>query len=344
MKKCFYQTLVFLIIGLCTFGQKITSRKQFFNKDEIIEATLRTNYQQLIEQKKDPQFIPAILTWQDADTLGTDISEKIQVKLRGNFRKDQCSFASMMFDFSDSTNQSRLKNLKELKVVVPCEWGSDDEQYVIKEYLLYKMYQLFTPYSFRVRMFHFKFDDNSGYMKPYKQYGFMIEPMDDLAKRTNSKEDKKSKIPEAGTNRQHTTLVSIFQYMIGNTDWVIPPRHNIKMVFPKKTGADTKPIVIPYDFDYCGAVNALYAEPPEHIGIKKVTERKYLGYARTIAEVNEVLAIFKSKEDDIMNILEECSLLKPKPKAEMKSFLEEFFTEIKDEVKVQSTFVDKARK
>jgi hypothetical protein len=336
--------IVTLSLGFNAFTQKVTSRKQFFTNEEIIKASLTTNYQKLIEQKKEPYYIPAVLAWQDIDSLGTDISANIQVKLRGNFRKDQCSFASMMFDFSDSTNQSRLKNLKELKVVVPCEWGSEDEQYVIKEYLIYKMYQLFTPYSFRVRMFHFTFDDNSGYMKPYKQYGFMIEPIDDLTKRTDTKEDKKSKIPESGTVRKHTTMVSIFQYMIGNTDWVIPPRHNIKMVFPENAGADKKTIIIPYDFDYCGAVNALYAEPPEHIGIKKVTERKYLGYTRTIEEVNETLKIFNEKRDDIMNIIEDCALLKPKPKAEMKSFLEEFFLEIKDAEKVKSTFVDKARK
>lgn len=324
-------------------AQKVFSRKQFFQQEEIIKATLTTNFQKLIEQKKDPYYIPARLTMQGVDSGGTDLVENMEVRLRGNFRKDQCSFASMMFNFKDSAKQSRLKNLKELKVVVPCEWGSDDEQYVIKEYLIYKIYQLFTPYSFRVRMLHFNFDDNSGYMKPYKQYGFMIEPIDDLAKRTNSKEDKDSKIPESGTHRSHATLVAVFQYMIGNTDWVIPPRHNIKMVFPKDSSSTVKPIVIPYDFDYCGAVNALYAEPPEHIGIKKVTERKYLGYKRTAAELKPVLQQFLIREKDILKIVESAALLKPKPKAEMLAFLQSFFTEIRDEAIVQKVFIDNAR-
>jgi hypothetical protein len=339
--------LIFLWV-LCGFAfmqataQKISSRKKFFTTEVVVEATLNTDFSNLIGQKKEPVFQPALLTWHNTDSLG-DVTEQIRVRLRGNFRKDQCSFASMMFDFSDSTKKSKLNNLKQLKIVVPCEWGSDDEQWVLREYLVYKIYQLFSEKSFRVRLMRFKFEDNSKSFKPYKQYGFAIEPIDDLAKRNKGKEvSEKRKVPSEETNRIHTTMVYIFQYMIGNTDWAIPQRHNIKMMVPKDS-ATSMPYIIPYDFDYCGAVNALYADPPPHIGIEKVTDRKYLGFPRTIQEINEVIPVFLANEQAIYKIISDFEPLKKAGKDEMSLFIQEFFNEIKVEGNLQKLFIDGAK-
>jgi hypothetical protein len=343
MKRILFFILVGTFACLLADAQKITSRKKFFTNEQIIEVSLTTNFGTLIGQKKDPVFQPATITWHNTDSLG-DVTEPIRVRLRGNFRKDQCSFASMMFDFSDSTKKSKLNNLKALKIVVPCEWGSDDEQWVLREYLVYKIYQLFTDMSFRARLLKFKFDDNSGTFKPYKQFGFALEPIDDLAKRNGYKEVKeKRKVGTEETNRAHTTMVSIFQYMIGNTDWAVPPRHNIKLIDHKDSVAIGKPFLVPYDFDYCGAVNALYADPPPHIGIEKVTDRKYLGFPRTMQEIKDAIALFLKNEEAIYALIANFAPLKKAGKDELTLFIQDFYKEIKDEKNLQKIFIDNAR-
>jgi hypothetical protein len=322
-------------------AQKIVSRKQFFTDEKLIEATLTTDFNKLIAGKKNPVYQPATLALTNLDSTG-EIKEAIKVRLRGNFRKDQCSFASMMFDFSDSTGKSRLDNFKELKVVVPCEWGSDDEQWVFREYLVYKMYQLFTEKSFRVRLMRFRFEDNTGSMKPYRQYGFILEDVDDMAKRNKCKEAENKKIMTEETNRQHTTMINIFQYMIGNTDWNVPAKHNIKFIVSRDTPT-AKPFLVPYDFDYCGAVNALYAEPAPEIGIAKVTDRKYLGFPRTIEELKAAIVPFLENEEKIYKMIMDFGPMNKKSKDEMKLYIEGFYNEIKTEGSLQKLFIDKAR-
>ncbi|MES2646432.1 MAG: hypothetical protein V4717_06120 [Bacteroidota bacterium] len=341
MKVKILSAILFTLLSLQLSAQKITSRKKFFVADEPVIATLKTNFYKLSTNKKDSTFQPATLTWHNADTTG-DVSEQIGVKLRGYYRKDFCSFAALTFNFKDSTKKSKLKNFKQLKIVVPCEWGTEDEQYLLKEYMVYKIYQLFTDLSFRVRLMQFRFEDNSGKIKPYKQYGFAIEPVDDLAKRNNCKEQSNRKVLSEQTNRLHTTFVSIFEYMIGNSDWAIPPHHNIKIVAPKDS-LTVPPYIVPFDFDFSGAVNAIYATPPLNSDLTKVTERKYMGFKRSLEEVRPIVAGFLEKEQSVYKLINDFTLFKPETKKEMTAFLESFFNEIRDEKKVQKIFVDGAR-
>jgi hypothetical protein len=341
MKKQFVTAVLIIFVTSYVYGQKIVGRKQFFEDTAVLQASLTTSYKLLMRNKKEPVYQPATITFQNIDSSGP-VTAPLQVKLRGNFRRVNCSFASMTFDFSDSTKKSKLSNLKELKVVVPCEWGSDDENWVIREYLVYKMYQLFTDKSFRVRLIRFTFDDNSDSIKPYKQYGFLIEDVDDLAKRVDCREVGKEKIMQEETNRQHTTMVSIFQYMVSNSDWNVPARHNIKLIRPKDS-ASVKPYIVPYDFDYCGAVNALYAEPAPTLGIEKVTDRLYMGFPRKMEELKPEVSRFLQMENEVLKIITDFPLLRKKPKEEMLAFIQVFFTQIKDEANIQKIFIDKAR-
>ncbi len=58
----------------------------------------------------------------------------------------------------------------------------------------------------------------------------------------------------------------VYQYLIGNTDRWISNLHNIKLV--TKTGV--RPVPVPYDFDYSGAINTPYSVPHKSLSIKSV--------------------------------------------------------------------------
>lgn len=90
------------------------------------------------------------------------------------------------------------------------------------------------------------------------------------------------------------TVIALFQYMIGNTDWSVMNNHNVKEIISKKTALQGH-LQCLYDFDYSGLVNAEYAIPSEALGIEKVTDRIYRGYTRTSEEIQNALALFQEK-------------------------------------------------
>ncbi|MDO6473742.1 hypothetical protein [Maribacter sp. 1_MG-2023] len=121
--------------------------------------------------------------------------------------------------------------------------------------------------------------------------------------------------------------ISIFQYAIGNSDWSVTGLHNIKL-FTHKTGNNTKAIAVPYDFDYSGIVNAIYAIPSENLDINSVTERYFLGpcYSKETYEI--MLKEFITKKSEIYNMIENFDLLKERSKKNMLSYLDSFYSQI----------------
>ncbi len=128
--------------------------------------------------------------------------------------------------------------------------------------------------SFRVRLLHITYKDNKQKAKSYSQYAFLIEDANDMAERNNCKEFKKAPFSQGPPNRLQMTLVDVFEYMIGNTDWSLANYHNIKLMVPKADSL-TRPFVVPYDFDFTGVVDAAYAIPDGQFGNTTVKERVY---------------------------------------------------------------------
>jgi hypothetical protein len=339
--KFLFLPFLFFIISPVFSQDKVVSRKQFFMDTSVIEVILRTDIKKLIKQKANPTFQPAKLTWKNADSSG-DVKEAIRIRLRGNNRRETCNLASLMLDFRVEGENSRLKNLKEMKWVAPCIRNQDGEQFVLKEYLIYKMYNQLTDKSFRVRLLLITFEDELEKQKSFTQYGFAIEHVDDLKNRVECVEVKETVYASVQTNYNQTTLVSIFQYMIGNTDWSVPNYHNIKLLIPKDS-PDVKPYIVPYDFDYAGAVNTPYATPNESRPITKVTERYYMGLPRTFEMIKSVTDKFMVQRTTFLNMIKDWPLLNAYHKREMTNFIDSFFEILESDKSIRSTFVDFAQ-
>ncbi len=70
-------------------------------------------------------------------------------------------------------------------------------------------------------------------------------------------------------NSRVMDLLAMFQYMIGNGDYSVTGRHNLR-ILAMATSGPSGFIPVPYDFDYTGLVNTHYAIPGESLGIKNV--------------------------------------------------------------------------
>ena len=203
------------------------------------------------------------------------------------------------------------------------------------------MYNLFTDKSFRVRLVNITYEDSKKKKQTSNQYAFFIENIDALAKRNKCKELNNVKVSMESTNREHMTMIALFQYMIGNTDWSVMNNHNVKEIISKKDSA-SRPFVVPYDFDYSGLVNAEYAIPSEALGIEKVTDRIYRGYTRTPEEIKNALKLFQEKKDSVYMLINNCDILENSNKKEMVNYLDKFYDIINNKNQVEFIFIRNA--
>ena len=322
-------------------GDDSTSKKiKLFKDTEPLQMSITADIRKMLAEKKDTVFQRAIVKINLPDS--TIAEDTIEMRARGNFRRDFCYFPSVMLNFKKQNVKTRTSSLGKIKMVCTCKTGSDYEQLVLKEYLCYRIFNLITDKSFKVRLTKVNFIDSENKRKPFAYYGFLIEDVDDMAKRNDCKEYEVKNLHTELTDRSFMTLVSIFQYMIGNLDWSVPAGHNVKLILTRDSGF-ARPYAIPYDFDYSGLVNAPYAIPPENLGTASVTDRLYRGFPRQMAEIEPVVKIFRDKKDEIYALINNFQPLTKKEKNGMIRYLDEFYQTISDTRGIKTAFIDNAR-
>lgn len=333
--------LCFFLISQPAFAQKTAIDKfDFFKEDAILDVTMEAYWSKLIKQKnKIGQITPARFITKLPDS--SLVNEPLNLVVRGHFRREYCFVPPLKLVFK-KTDTSRMHPLKSIKLVSTCRLNSSYHQYLLKEYLVYKMYNLLTDKSFRVRLFNINYKDSSEKKDQFSGHAFLIEDVKDMGKRNNCIEWTKGKIFSESTDRKQMTLVAIFEYMIGNTDWSVPAPHNIKLVQVKED-ATSRPFAVPYDFDYSGLVNTDYAVPDPLMNTETVTQRVYRGFARTPEELNEALDLFKKQKDNIYALVNNFGLLSTGSKKSMINYLDDFFELINKPKEVKSVFIDNAR-
>ncbi|MFT5749614.1 MAG: hypothetical protein ACI93S_000875, partial [Ancylomarina sp.] len=136
------------------------------------------------------------------------------------------------------------------------------------------------------------------------------------------------------------TRMAIFQFMVGNTDWGVPTRHNIKMIAKTPT---SRPVAVPYDFDWASLVNAPYAIPNEKLDIESIHERLYRGYKRTPEELESIFKEFRMKKDSFYSLYQDTNLLTEKEKERVIKYFDEFYYIINNPKLVKRYFITNAR-
>ena len=327
------------LFTLLAMGARAQDSLGIFKDEKPLEITISTDVRKLINEKEKESVGTAVFTIKLPD--GSTATSPVTIKARGHFRKEYCQIPPVNLGFKNA--KAPLNSIKTLRLVNACKGGSAFEQLVFKEYLCYLMFNELTDMSLKVRLVHVSFEDSLNKRKPFVYYGFVIEDMDQMAKRNGCKEVKREKLHTELTNRDYMTLVAMFQYMIGNTDWSVPAVHNMKFMAPKDSLAN-KPYAVPYDFDYCGMVNAPYAIPDEQLGTTQVTERVYRGYPRTMPELQQKAALFNAKKDRIYKLVNDCAWLEKNSRLDMIDYLDQYYKVINDLRGLQQVFIDNARR
>jgi hypothetical protein len=315
-------------------------RNAFFKDTSLIQATLSTNLVKLLNHgNKKGYNITGIYTTTLPD--GKEVKDPVLIEKRGHFRSDFCYVPpiKIIFNYKDS---ARLNTLKGLKLVSECKVSSEHEQFIFKEFLIYKMYNLISDRSFQARLIKIRWEDSAGRKKPLDEYGFFLEDIKDVAARNNCTEWKRENLNTEQTDRRQMTTVALFEFMIGNTDWAVTVGHNTRLILSKEDTL-SKPYVVPYDFDYSGLVNTYYSAPDEKLEIESVTQRVYRGYPRSMSELQQALDTFRTQKKNIYDLINNCGYLTLRTKKEMTYYLDGFYEIVDNPKLVKANFIDKAR-
>ena len=311
-----------------------TFEKGLFESDEILSFSLKGDIRGLLNDRGEtPTYHPITLSYKNKDS--SEVNIPVRMKTRGHFRKlkANCKYPPLLINFPKDVDRlsSIFSGQEKLKLVMPCA----GEDYIIREWLVYKIYNLITPMSFRVRLVRIDLEDAKSKKQAEPFYGFLIEDEKHMAARNKAIAVEQKLRPEQ-TKQDVFLTMAVFQYLVGNTDWSVQYLQNIKLL---QTDSFPQLITVPYDFDHSGIVNAPYAQPAEELLMKSVQERRYRGYCMTDMKVFEKpIALYNGLKNDIYSLFTNCSLLDAKYIKSITKYLDEFYATINDPKSWQKDF------
>lgn len=302
-----------------------------FENEEPVEVTLTYDLVTYLRKKPKDEYLKARIVFNPGKP--DSVTGQIRLKTRGEFRYRECTMAPIELNFKKvDFGYSDLNSIEKIKLVTQCSFSSNDETYLLKEYLVYKLFNALTDTSFRVRLLKIKYIDSEGRRKPLDQWGFFIEPLEMLAERTNCIEIQTNNLTQKHIFPFIIDRLALFNYMAGNYDWSIPGQHNVKIIKPNGMPMNQYGIAVPYDFDWSGIVNASYARPVETTGLNSVRERLFLGICREKEVFEHQIALLAGKRTEFYRIINEFDYITEREKKDIIQFLDTFFDQSRNVV------------
>jgi hypothetical protein len=329
-------SFIMLLSLINVSGQHVKSVFDYINETEGVPVIkIETTWSKLINQKLDEAYIPAKV--EVPGPGGKTLSFDAKVRARGMMRKQVCFFPPIKIDFKKG---DLLKNgvdtaTDKVKVVFQCRTGAVNAEYLVKEKLCYDLYKIINP-DVNVRVKQVKYDCIENGKTKYSLDGLVVEDEVVLAERYNGKVIDIGKVGVGSLDKDIYQRMTVFQYMIANTDWSIPNKHNTEMI---KVPNIPKVVPIAYDFDYAGLVGTPYAVPYETLPITSVFERYYMGHGITEADALALGKYFMDKKPALLKAVADVEGLDEKGKAAVNKFLAPFFDIVASEKQIKRTFV-----
>jgi hypothetical protein len=320
---------ILTLLACTAIAAPASAEKPLFEASEPMHLKLQASLQPLIRNRSSDAPVTGALT----DPTGAALPVSLQ--LRGITRRtsEVCDFPPLRVDFTTAPPQSSpFSGQKRLKLVTHCKSSASFQQLVLLEYSAYRMFNLVSPKSFRVRLANIDYVGADA--KPItSRIGFFIEDLSDVAKRNGTKSSHApERIPLADLSGPDAARFALFEYMIANYDWSMragPPGeeccHNGRLIGPLAPG---QTVPIPYDFDFSGFVSAPYAGPPPELDITDIHQRLYRGYCIHNPDAVAAARQFRSLQPQILGVLGQTPGLEPNTQQRATKFLNGFFADI----------------
>ena len=334
------------VILLVVLPASMVEASPLFESAEPLSVVFEFPTQELLRTAKKRPTVDGRIRYQDHD--GTEVVFEASFTTRGKSRLDTCKYPPLRLNLKRKQVASTVfEGQRKLKLVTQCYKSGNSLRYLEQEYLIYQAYAKLTPYSFRVRMLSITFRDSTGRRDDETHPGFLIEAEKNVAKRLDMTPIKAASVGVSQLDETQLSILTLFQFMIGNTDWSVRSGpdgrhccHNGKLI--GKPSSDSEWVVLPYDFDQSGLINASYAIPAESLGIRSVKQRLYRGYCSTNDELEQTIRLFNDNRADIEGLFVSDSSDPKKHKRALR-YVRDFYEIINDMDKRQKSIVADCR-
>ncbi len=322
------------LVGLLAAGS-MANAAPLFDDEAVVDIQLVGPVATLIDSESTEDELPF--------TLRADgVDHEIQIRLRGKSRMRECSFPPLRLNFVASAVEGTLfEDQDKLKLVTHCRRGAQAEQDVLLEYTAYRILNVVTEASYRVRLARITYVDTSdddAMLGP--KYGFLIEARDSLGERVGMEPAELAGVSRTGLEPMQASLVYIFHYLIGNTDWSLVTAdddehccHNGHLF-----AGESATYLVPYDFDLSGLVNTPYAEPDGSLRINRVTRRLYRGYCASPDALAAALDRIVELREEILALPASVDGLSESESATAREYLQEFYDRAEKRDRLLSRF------
>ena len=319
-----------------------------FQDNVIVKAVLTAPIGQVYAEKNQETRIEYPGQWTFVNEDGETEKLDVAIRTRGNFRRVNCELAPLRLNFRKSQVKGTLfAGQNKVKLVSPCYDTPLYQRYVVLEYLAYKTLELLTDYSFKTRLIRLSYVDSDEVIKPWTAVTFVIEDDSDMADRLEMDRIKIGSVHFADLDREKTALAELFQFMIGNNDYSVLKNvkgenccHNSYVLAFDEASPK---IPVPFDFDFSGLVNALYAAPPHHLPITEVRQRYYTGLCHPPGILDDAVKLVQSKRAEIFALFQNSKELSSKGRKSAVLYLETFFSILDDPRRLKREVNDRCR-
>ena len=316
-----------------------------FQSDAVLDVRIVMPLTTMLSERPIEYELPGTLELTDADAAVQMFD--VQLRTRGHFRrnKDVCKFPPLRINFRTSqTRDTVFHKQDKLKLVTHCQRSPGYEQTVLQEYIAYRILNLLTDTSFRVRLLRITYVDSAGTTDTLTRYGFLIEHKSRLAHRLDNAVIDTPSTRIDSLMPGYTNLISLFHYLIGNTDFspIMAAAgetccHNHVLI-----GISDGPYrSVPYDFDQSGLVDPPHAITNPRFGLRNVRHRLYRGRCANNEQLQASIELFLEKRAEIDALLANDELLHAAPRRKMSAYIGAFYKTLQSPRKVASRIAGK---
>ncbi len=346
MNRLLAATLAILIASAVE-GKARKAESGLFEADATLEIALEAPWRSLLRKRAERPTAAGSLVYRDPHETRIELDAEIVV--RGKWRLENCSSPPLTLRFEpEQIAATAFDGQAVVHASTPCRSGERYEQFLFHEYLIYRIYGALTEVSLRVRPVVIEYRDTEG-RKPRKSPAFLVEDIGLAAERLGRRWVETSSVQAEALEPEAAALFSLFQFMIGHTDWsvlrVVEGErccHNAALLKP--LGSDTGFLALPFDFDASGFVNTGEIPPSEILPIRSVRERLYRGLCMHNPQLEPAIELMNRSRREIERLIGAGGLLTPKSQRSTLRYIEEFYEIINDPEKREKRILSPCRK
>jgi len=311
----------------------------FFDRVDLLKFTLTADIRLLLSDTADEApSRQATIAFKDAG--GNTVTLPVTVKTHGRWRLTHCEFPPLTITFpAEKTAGTPFDGLPKARLTSYCKDHPVYEQYILQELQLYRIYQLLTPYGHTPRALQVTYVDQRTGRTRTTRHAFFIDDRDMVAARQNAALLKAKGAVASDLEPYHRTLMGVFEYMIGNTDFLVSELHNAFLLGTP----EGEMVVVPYDFDYSGAINTAYATPNPVLPIRSVRQRHFRGFCDDAEQYRKVFALLNEKKSAIYALYDDQigKLLRLDVANDTRKYFDEFYRIINTPQLARSEIIDR---